>query len=290
MGKLLDWLRSVRGGAEVGISASIDTDVESHSQEVQGIGRKITVKKGAIMNIDNSTQNIYITASDIPTDEGERAKLAAEIKKVFTEKKIRLISQSAATDIQDYNSNPVGDEVEASLNYISRIAPEQDILCMKTGLYVRSLNERGRMDDAKRIKDNASRSVRARNIINLASAGFIEGYVVPICRAGGDDARKIYNEIVERMPGTVFVNAGMGVGDTMDIIEEKIKNRELYHWEVDSISVNGLNNCVKTIERVRDEIKRKYSNFEISYSTNESAGITSAELKIRLEKLAKADV
>ena len=158
---------------------------------------------------------------------------------------------------------------------------------MRTGLYARSLNERGKTEDAKRVRDNASRSERARNIINLASAGFIEGYVVPICRAGGDDAQKIYNEIVEKMPGTVFVNAGMGVRDTMEIIEEKIKNRELYHWEVESISVNGLNKCVKTIERVRDEIRKKYPDLEMSYSTNESvgAGLVSAELKVKLKRL-----
>lgn len=56
-----------------------------------------------------------------------------------------------------------------------KLASGQDILDMRTGLYVRSLNESDKTADAKRIKDNASRSARARNIISLVSAGFMKG-------------------------------------------------------------------------------------------------------------------
>lgn len=283
MGKLLDWLKRVGGKDETELSVNVDADFESHRQEAQGVGRKIVVKKGGIMNIDNSTKNINISLSDIPTDKNEKEYLIGELKRAFDAGEIRFVSEAAASDIQDYNSNPVGDEVEAGMSYIAELASEQDILYMRTGLYVRSLNERGKTEDAKRIKDNASRTARARNIINLASAGFIEGYIVPICRAGGDDAKKIYDEIVEKMPGTVFVNAGMGVQETMNIIEEKIRNRELYHWEVDTISVNGLNKCVRTIESVRENIRKKYPNLKMSYTMNESSGLISAELKIMLE-------
>lgn len=283
MGKLLDWLKRVGGKDKTELSVNVDADFESHRQEAQGVGRKIVVKKGGIMNIDNSTKNINISLSDIPTDKNEKEYLIGELKRAFDAGEIRFVSEAAASDIQDYNSNPVGDEVEAGMSYIAELASEQDILYMRTGLYVRSLNERGKTEDAKRIKDNASRTARARNIINLASAGFIEGYIVPICRAGGDDAKKIYDEIVEKMPGTVFVNAGMGVQETMNIIEEKIRNRELYHWEVDTISVNGLNKCVRTIESVRENIRKKYPNLKMSYTMNESSGLISAELKIMLE-------
>lgn len=283
MGKLLDWLKRVGGKDETELSVNVDADFESHRQEAQGVGRKIVVKKGGIMNIDNSTKNINISLSDIPTDKNEKEYLIGELKRAFDAGEIRFVSEAAASDIQDYNSNPVGDEVEAGMSYIAELASKQDILYMRTGLYVRGLNERGKTEDAKRIKDNASRTARARNIINLASAGFIEGYIVPICRAGGDDAKKIYDEIVEKMPGTVFVNAGMGVQETMNIIEEKIRNRELYHWEVDTISVNGLNKCVRTIESVRENIRKKYPNLKMSYTMNESSGLISAELKIMLE-------
>ena len=283
MGKLLDWLKRVGGKDEAELSVNVDADFESHRQEAQGVGRKIVVKKGGIMNIDNSTQNINISLSDIPTDKNEKEDLIGELKRAFDAGEIRFVSEAAASDIQDYNSNPVGDEVEAGMSYIAELASKQDILYMRTGLYVRSLNERGKTEDAKRIKDNASRTARARNIINLASAGFIEGYIVPICRAGGDDAKKIYDEIVEKMPGTVFVNAGMGVQETMNIIEEKIRNRELYHWEVDTISVNGLNKCVRTIESVRENIRKKYPNLKMGYTMNESSGLISAELKIMFE-------
>lgn len=153
---------------------------------------------------------------------------------------------------------------------------------METGLYVRSLDERGEVERAKRIKDQASKTPRARNIINLASAGFIEGYVVPVCKASADNAKRTYNDIVEDLPGIVFVSATMDVAKTMKIIDEKINNCEKYHWEINSISVNGLNSCIGTIQNVRDEISRKYPNLEVKYSSSEERNFSRAELKIYL--------
>lgn len=285
MSKLADLIKALKEGTSVNnnFSANINTDVEKHNQEFQGIGKKMVVKKGAVMNIDNSTKNVFnITLPDIPKDQKERAKVISELKSIFDNGEICLIGQFAAADIQDYNLNPPSDEVKVALEYLTNIAPEQDVLCMKTGLYVRSLNERGEMERAKRIRDQASNNTRARNIINLASAGFIEGYVAPVCSASGNDAKKVYDEIVEDLPGIVFVNASMGIADAMKIIDEKIKNREKYHWEINSISVNGLNNCLTTIEKVHKEVKKQYPNLETNYTTSVGSGFSKGELKIIL--------
>ena len=134
------------------------------------------------------------------------------------------------------------------------------------------------------MRDRASKTPRARNIINLASAGFIEGYVVPVCQADSNNAQKIYNDIVEDLPGIVFVNSSMDVPRTMEIIEEKINDRERYHWEINSISVNGLNSCVKTILRVRDEMKKKHPDLKMVYNSSEEDGFERGELRILLNK------
>ena len=281
MSRLSDLFKKVgRSSSTPNFSVDADTDIDSHKQEFQGIGKKIVAKKGATMNIDKS---IHISLNDVPKDLNERKKLVDALRNAFfNEKDVCFVGQSAAKDISDYNSNPVGNDIKEALEYISKIAPEHDILCMKTGLYVRSLNERGRIEDAKRVRDNASRSARARNIINLASAGFIEGYVVPVCQASGGDATKVYSEIVEELPGIVFVNANMGIAEAMAIIDGKIRNREKYHWEINSISVNGLNKCVKVISDVREEIGKKYPDLKMSYTVNDESNFCRCELKIIL--------
>lgn len=48
------------------------------------------------------------------------------------------------------------------------------------------------------------------------------------------------------------------------------------------ISVNGLNKRVRTIKDVRDRNGEKYPDLNMNYYTNESVGLTSAELKIKL--------
>lgn len=291
MGRLFDFLRRSRSDSSStqNFSLTANTDVETHNQEVQGVGKKLVAKRGGSIIINENTQNLIInlTANDIPTNPEECAKLVSAMREAFDRKEIQLISKSAAEDIKDYNRNPMDDVEEEAMSYMKTIAPEGDILCMKTGLYVRSLNKRNKVEHAKLVRDRASRTPRARNIINLASAGFIEGYVVPVCKADENNAKNIYNDIVEDLPSIVFVNASMDVAKTMEIIEKKINDCEKYHWEISSISVNGLNSCVETILKVRDEIEKKYPTLKMTYNSSEGEGFRRGELRILLSNVEK---
>lgn len=288
MSKLFDFLKHCHSDSSdtQNLSLTANTDIETHSQEMQGVGKKLVAKKGGNIIINENTQNftINLTANDIPTNSEERAKLVSVIREAFNNREVCLLSKTAAEDIEDYNENPMDDIAKEAVEYMTMVAPECDILCMKTGLYVKSLNKRKKTERAKQVRDRASRTPRARNIINLASAGFIEEYVVPVCKADENNAKKIYNDIVENLPGIVFVNTSMGIARTMEIIEEKINNRERYHWEINSISVNGLNSCVKTILEVRDEMKKKYPDLKMIYNSSEEDGFERGELKILLNK------
>lgn len=290
MSILIDFLKNLRSrvtGDSQSISLDADVDVETHKHEAQGIGKKIVAKDNSSLNIDCSTNIINLTINDIPTDRKGRAELVSLMREAFNNKEICLVSETANATVQDYNQNPIEDSAKAAMEYMATIAPESDVLCMETGLYVRSLDRRGKTEVAKQVQDRASKTPRARNIINLASAGFIEDYVVPVCQAGGDNARKIYNDIVEDLPGFVFVNAAMGVSDTMKLVEKKMNDRIKYHWEISSISVNGLNSCVDTIKKARDEIKNKYPDLKVSYIVTEEPSLIRGELKIIFENGGK---
>ena len=292
MNKLLDSLKRFlpkhheNQGDSLAVNTNVETSVETHKQEVQGFSKKVSIKDNGAVIVDSSTKNITfnLNINTVPTNPDERAELISVIREAFNNKEIRgLVSESANKTIQDYNQNPIEESAKAAMEYMAKIAPELDILCMETGLYVRTLDNRGMIDSAKEIRDKASKTPRARNIINLASAGFIEGYVVPVCQADENNAKKIYDEIVEELPGIVFVNASMDVSRTMEIIEKKMNDRAKYHWEINSILVTGLNSCMGTISDVREKIKEKYPNLRTSYTATDEPSFSRGELKINLE-------
>ena len=86
------------------------------------------------------------------------------------------------------------------------------------------------------------------------------------------------------MPTLVFISQGMTVRKAMEIIEKRIQNKEQYHWEVKAISVNGLNSCIRTIERIKAEIAKKYPKLELEMIQKDVRGISRGELRIILEK------
>lgn len=217
------------------IDANVNTDVTTSKKESQGTGKinKIVAKKGAVVKVDNRNITINLTANDIPDksqnpDEYEAFK--KELLDLFQSGEIQFVEEQAEQDIKGFNNATNSFDRDNIIETLRGIVPPADLLWMQTGLYVRFLNQSGKNDDAKRIRENASRnSQRARNIINLTSAGFLEGYIVPICKEDDKFSKEQYEEIVEEMPSFVFVNSSMSVSETLELIYKKIENKERYH-------------------------------------------------------------
>lgn len=280
---LLSSLKKKSGSDGVNVNTEVSSDVSVDKAGAQDSGRvgKVIAKKGSIVNLNI----VSITGQNIPDDKKQLEEFKKELLESFKLGEIQLVEEQASKDIAGYNDAVKKSESTEVIEYLEGKVPPEDILYMRTGLYVKKLIEEGDGQNAKRIRDNACRnSQRARNIINLVSAGFLDEYILPIYQANYDDAVERYNEIVEQMPSLVFVSQGMSAKKALAIVENKIRNKEQYHWEVKMISVNGLNTCIRTINKMKDEIEKKYPNFELEMMQRDVHGISRGELRIILEK------
>lgn len=281
----MTWLSNFRkkneGGVSVNTEVSSDIKVDKAGAQDSGRVGKIVAKKGATVNLNI----VSITGRTIPKEGKQLEEFKESLLEAFRRGDVQFVEEQASKDIAGYNDTIKKSESTEVIDYLEGKVPPEDLLYMRTGLYVKKLNDDGNGQDAKRIRDNACRnSQRARNIINLVSAGFLDEYILPIYQANYDDAVERYNEIVEQMPTLVFVSQGMTVDKAMAIIEDKIRNKEQYHWEVKLISVNGLNRCIKIIYKIKDEIQAKYPEFELEMIQKDVHGISRGELRILLER------
>ena len=270
----------------VGVEADIDTKVTTNKEEQQGTGKvdKIIAKKGAIVNVDNRNVTINLTVNDIPDKTqtpDEYKAFKKELLDLFQKGEIQFVEKQANQDIQGFNASSGKFDYDVEIETLRGIVPPADLLWMQTGLYVRFLNQNGKSDDAKRIKENASRnSQRARNIINLTSAGFLEDYIVPICKKDNKFSKEQYEEIVEEMPSFVFVNSNMSVNETLELVNKKIENKEKYHWEIDHISVNGLNKCIDVLSELKKELGKTRPDLRLEFRENTTTYFRRGELLI----------
>ena len=274
-------------------SVAVDSDVEISKSESQGAGRtgKVVAKsrKGdANVKVINNVYN-FVHLPEIPDknkEPEEYAKLVRETQEQFKKREIQFVDDEASQDVRGLGE-VASLENNSSISYLAEIVPEDDLMCMITGLYVRHLNDAGNTEAAKRIRDRAAqRSQRVRNIINLTSAGFLEEYVVPILKADAENATTRYSEIVEEMPEMVFVSSSTTVPRAMELIEKKIRNKEKYEWKIEFISVNGLNQCIEKIEEIREEVNKKYPEYATSFQQSDNGkGLRRGELRIELSKI-----
>lgn len=268
------------------IDANINTSVTTSKKELQGTGKvgKIVAKKGSAVNVDNHV-TVNLSIGDIPDKEkspNEYESFKRELIELFQNGEIQFIEKQADQDIKGYNDSAKTFNPNNIIDALKGIVPPEDLLWMQTGLYVRFLNQNGKNDDARRIKENASRnSQRARNIINLTSAGFLEGYIVPICKEDNKFSKKQYEEIVEEMPSFIFVNSNMSVSETLELIYKKIENKEKYHWEIDHISVNGLNTCIEILKKVKKELSKNRPDLKLDLHENVTNDFRRGELVIK---------
>lgn len=166
----------------VSVNTDVSSDVKVDKTGSQDAGRigKVVAKKNATVNV-----NIFsLSGQNIPTDKDELEKFKKELLEQFVRGDVQFLEEQANEDISGYNDAIKKSESSEVVDYLDGKVPPEDLLYMRTGLYVKKLIDDGDGQNAKRIRDNACRnSQRARNIINLVSAGFLDEYILPIYQA-----------------------------------------------------------------------------------------------------------
>ena len=260
--------------------ALLTSNVETSSNARDRI-KNVTNKGTGTINIQNTTNNYYtinIDPQNLPEDWSESKKL---LREQFNDGKIRFVAGQADAEIGDYkqfNDSTQSDIVQFFEGKISGT----DMSYLRVGLYIGYLAS---VDPkkAKVIRENSIRDARSRNIINLASAGYFETYIRPIYESDPSSFNVEYEEIVKYMPETVFVNNNMTANDVVREVDKRVCRSMRYHLDVRAVTVNGLNQSVKTIREAEPILRKKYKGYNITFATEGSAdSLIKGKLRIEL--------
>ena len=275
---VFDKIKEFLGRAKA--DALLTSNVETSSNARDRI-KNVTNKGDGTINIQNTTNNYYtinIDPQSLPEDWGESKEL---LRKRFNDGEIRFVAGQADTEIGDYKrfSNSAKNDVA---QFFKGKISGTDMSYLRVGLYVDYL---ATVDPqkAKTVRENSIRDARSRNIINLASAGYFETYIKPIYESDPSSFNVEYEEIVKYMPETVFVNNNMTVNDVVREVDKRICRSMRYHLDVRSVTVNGLNQSVKTIKEAEPILLDKYKECNIALTTDGSvSSLLKGKLRIEL--------
>lgn len=280
----IDRLKEFLAGSTPKALLEVKSDVSVESGHKAERDQIKSIKKNGSVNITNITYN-FTLPPNFQDDTSQFIPLQKEMLKQFQSGDIQFVSKESDADITGYRDFEASTNAGELIAFFKEKIPEIDLQLLRVGLYVKFLSEKGSKEEALRVKDGAIRGrQRARNIINLASAGYFESYIRPIFEnnIGGANPKEEYEEAVTYMPETVFVHNNMKAPEVLSEIEKRMEQREKYHMQVKCIMVNGLNSCVKIIYEVEATMRKEHPECNISVQTNGSV-TTLLRCKMRIE-------
>ena len=275
---IFDKIKEFLGCAKA--DALLTSNVETSSNARDRI-KNVTNKGDGTINIQNTTNNYYtinIDPQSLPEDWGESKEL---LRKRFNDGEIRFVAGQADAEIGDYKK--FNDSAQSNIaQFFEGKISGTDMSYLRAGLYIGYL---ATVDPqkAKTVRENSIRDARSRNIINLASAGYFETYIKPIYESDPLSFNVEYEEIVKYMPETVFVNNNMTASDVVREVDKRICRSMRYHLDVRAVTVNGLNQSVKTIQEAEPILRDKYKECNIALTTEGSvSSLLKGKLRIEL--------
>lgn len=265
------------------VTANTEVSSNHSEKQVAGAGQTHKISNKGSLSINNSTTNNYnytINLNSESFSDDDKKRLLDE----FNNGNVQFVAQNSVSEIEDCIQREKDSGQTELIEYFKDKINSFDLQCLRTGLYVSSLLATGQKKKAAGIRERAaSRSRRARNIINMASAGYFGTYIRPIFENSPlEKASAEYEEAVKYMPEMIFVNSGMTDGHVVNAIEEKIRKKEKYHLQVKKIIVNGLGSCVETIQKVEAILSKSHPEYEAGLEIKTSGNIRQGKLTITL--------
>lgn len=160
----------------------------------------------------------------------------------------------------------------STLEFFHGIIPPNDFIALKASIFIRDKFKTG--DQINELKRDIIYRFgdRGKNICNLCSAGYFEGFLMPLYNADMSTEKnifkKIYDDLISECMLAIFVYFGMEPKDIPHEIEEKIKISKKYGFKfihIHGIGQKNINTIKKFIEnnknkKLFDVEKIRYSN------------------------------
>lgn len=258
----------------------------------------------SLIDIKINTGNIFVSNKEYKYNE-EESKLEIFLNNMSSKRKeelIKLILESIEVDdkrlfkegtirslnsIREYNESHGKDR--QIKNFFKNIIPLSDYEALEASLYLRrEFNKREDEANIKKLKKDIFNKFgeRGKNISNLCTAGYFEGFFVPLYndnKTKPEKFKEIYEEVVGKGILTVFVYEDMDEKEIANQIKNKIEISKKYGMPF--INIHGIGKT--NIEKIKNfiETQKDFLDFFEKKIIYEKGDILI--LKLSLKKIIK---
>ena len=202
---------------------------DAYHGEVVHAGGNYTVINGDV-NYD-----IHVTLDENGNIPADALPMLSKLTEQFERKQLAFVAEDQKKTVNDIRSFEDTPEVRGLLKFFKKRMKLTDFTRMRTGLYLKHLNDTDRHDEAKRYWRQVTgvMSQRDRRIVELASTGYFSSFFRPLykqfMKANSDTAErrfaKEFEAILEDMRFAIFVSTGMSIEEIVDtVINKTVKN------------------------------------------------------------------
>ena len=219
------------------------------------------------MTVSPSGEIVTLNFANFPRHGQE---LAPFLREVLEQPDGFILEESALSTIEGVQICENNLEVKQEIEYFREILPATDLTILRSCFYLRKIHN-GNMHprEVSKLKSQIVRiyGKRGANMANLCTAGYFESWIRPlyeeIAKNEGSKAvalvkfQKVYNNIVEELPRTVFVSQTMSASDLEKQILYKLEKIKSYG--TDGLNIHALSGPnVNKVRSVIPLIEQRY--------------------------------
>lgn len=260
--KLAGWIATMLKEGDITVSGN-DLKNNLHISTSKD-GKKLIVK-----NTGSGTVNVQ--QINIGTENKED--VLELLKKNAFENDIVFLQDDSQKILTSISELEKSSEIKDIIDFFTGVLPLNDLIILRSGLYIRHLRSIGDQQGQKLKSDIVSRyGEHGKNIVNLATADYFETYIKPLYEQMSQDPEfsleqflKEYRVIVSEVPFAIFVNSGMNFEDVIKEFNDKAKRQIKYDVDEDVIALHGYGHNSDTIALAKAELSKLYDTTEDSY-------------------------
>jgi len=261
----MEWLKKLKSLLNINIDLSSLTEFNLFN--IQIISNSNNTQE-VIEDTDNNLLQINLHN----LDDAKKEALKTILPEAFKETE-NLLEASARNTLEDYQEASSTDAFQDTISYFSAIIPAADMPILRASLYLNACFDKGMPVHNLKQEIFEKYGPRGRNIANLYSAGYFEDWIKPLHEALKDNAEdegaarkdflRMYNNIVEELPWTVFVSYASKDGEIKNEIINKLHKNIQYG--IAFLNIHGLGDKnVQKIRAVVDEIEDEFPDIQKS--------------------------
>src|SRR3989338_8682572 len=149
-------------------------------------------------------------------------------------------------------------EHDSILSFFKNIISPTDYEALEASLFLRYIfNQGGEVSRLKRdIRERFGE--RGKNIANLCTAGYFEGFLMPLHNSSKERFSELYELTVSKSPFAVFVHASMKESEIMSELSLKLNTSKKYGLEF--VHIRGISE--RNVKKVKEIIKNQKQYFD----------------------------